>query len=1046
MNPRIADLNSKLIHKHLQRCAKIIFPALSFLAFAFQLNAQKTPSQTKTYLLDNAQGKVEISVYNNLNTSAKQGEQAGALLNSQAVTNCNTYSEIEATNFSQNGPLDEVGCQNSDSIEICFRVFNFNSGMGTNSCQYFHGLVPDFGTCLNVFPGPDGEPGLITQAMSNNSGAGVWQWFPNGFTTYNDIPNGYLPPGEPVGAGWFYILNPGSNPQCTDYSDPNCTWGDGLGCNDNNGAYWEVCFLAEPVCTEPGTELCEISFRTFGDGETGGWEMPGCENDQVWTYSFTKTCCEEPIITNTELDFTVCSGELFELELTSNMDPETTYDWYALPNAHGASSGTGTIISDILTNNTGSPVNVTYIVTPTCAFGCVGEQITLGVTILPEVEVELWTQNIICEGDCIDISAQIQSNSPYASCMWNNGIVDVPTIFDCPSGNSVYSLTITDIYGCTGEASVFVEVFETLIAEVGPDQEITCAIPNCQLQSIGNELPHLVPQWTGPGIDAENANLPAPVVDQAGVYELIIINTQSGCISESVSLTVTENTIPPLNEIIQLGVFDCHTESVVLTSLKEEEINYQWIFPDGQIIIDLTVEVFEPGIYTLIATDPLNGCSTTVNLEVEDLRIEPLADAGLDQQINCIEETAILDGTASETGADIIYQWFGTAGEVISGDTEMEAIVSSEGMYILQVINTINNCMASDTVIVTADQTLPVVEAGPNQEFSCEIQLLELNGFTTSDMTNISWMDQEDAIIAQNLEVEISQPGWYFLQIINEENGCSAKDSVLITANEDLPSALTLETQGTSCFGYQDGFIEILAVNGGQQPYQFSFNGAAYSNQNSWDLLAAGNYPVVVKDAEGCTYETIVEIPERAPILLDIGEDMLIELGESHTLQAQTNLESDQIEGVYWTPVNQITCLDDDCLEISVSPVASTSLELYLVDTNGCTAEDKIKLRVKKKRGVFIPNIFTPNNDGINDVFYIQGLPSVKNVKRFIIYDRSGAVVFENRNFNINDPDSGWNGMYKGEMLDTGVFVYTVEVEFSGGYISVFKGDITLAR
>jgi gliding motility-associated-like protein len=94
----------------------------------------------------------------------------------------------------------------------------------------------------------------------------------------------------------------------------------------------------------------------------------------------------------------------------------------------------------------------------------------------------------------------------------------------------------------------------------------------------------------------------------------------------------------------------------------------------------------------------------------------------------------------------------------------------------------------------------------------------------------------------------------------------------------------------------------------------------------------------------------------------------------------------------------------------------------------------------------FVPNIFSPNNDGINDIFYIQSNEQIVEVESFRIYDRWGAVVFEDIDFQTNDPQHGWDGTYGGKELDPAVFVYAIIAETADGQQLVVKGDVALIR
>jgi gliding motility-associated-like protein len=113
----------------------------------------------------------------------------------------------------------------------------------------------------------------------------------------------------------------------------------------------------------------------------------------------------------------------------------------------------------------------------------------------------------------------------------------------------------------------------------------------------------------------------------------------------------------------------------------------------------------------------------------------------------------------------------------------------------------------------------------------------------------------------------------------------------------------------------------------------------------------------------------------------------------------------------------------------------------------GCTATDDINITVLCGKGsVFIPNAFTPNNDGLNDVFYVSGY-GIAKVKRFSIFDRWGKLLFNKENFPAGDRKFGWDGNVLGsEVTVTTAFVYIVEVECVGGTTIPLKGSVLLVR
>ena len=98
-----------------------------------------------------------------------------------------------------------------------------------------------------------------------------------------------------------------------------------------------------------------------------------------------------------------------------------------------------------------------------------------------------------------------------------------------------------------------------------------------------------------------------------------------------------------------------------------------------------------------------------------------------------------------------------------------------------------------------------------------------------------------------------------------------------------------------------------------------------------------------------------------------------------------------------------------------------------------------------KDANVFVPNTFSPNNDGSNDVFYVRGR-GLDRVKSLRVFNRWGEIVFEQQNFPVNNPSFGWNGNYKGQKALADVYVYQVEVFCENSQIIRFEGNVALIQ
>jgi hypothetical protein len=145
-----------------------------------------------------------------------------------------------------------------------------------------------------------------------------------------------------------------------------------------------------------------------------------------------------------------------------------------------------------------------------------------------------------------------------------------------------------------------------------------------------------------------------------------------------------------------------------------------------------------------------------------------------------------------------------------------------------------------------------------------------------------------------------------------------------------------------------------------------------------------------------------------------------------------------------WEPIQYLSC--SDCPSPVASPEKTTVYQLTIQNEYACTATGTVSIKVYSGGRVNIPNGFTPNNDGHNDVFYILGGREVSKLKDFSIFNRWGQKVFQVQNAEANDPKSGWNGLLNGKPAEPGTYVYFVIIEFTDGRTELFKGTVVLVR
>jgi len=113
---------------------------------------------------------------------------------------------------------------------------------------------------------------------------------------------------------------------------------------------------------------------------------------------------------------------------------------------------------------------------------------------------------------------------------------------------------------------------------------------------------------------------------------------------------------------------------------------------------------------------------------------------------------------------------------------------------------------------------------------------------------------------------------------------------------------------------------------------------------------------------------------------------------------------------------------------------------------DGCDSLVILNLEIRAPDAIWLPNVFYPWGDGMNNRFYVFASEGVERIERLMIFDRWGALVYEGRNFAPNSPEYGWDGTLKGEPVNVGVYVYTVEWIDSLGKRRRKNGDVTLLR
>ncbi|OJX35929.1 MAG: hypothetical protein BGO87_05520 [Flavobacteriia bacterium 40-80] len=223
---------------------------------------------------------------------------------------------------------------------------------------------------------------------------------------------------------------------------------------------------------------------------------------------------------------------------------------------------------------------------------------------------------------------------------------------------------------------------------------------------------------------------------------------------------------------------------------------------------------------------------------------------------------------------------------------------------------------------------------------------------------------------------------------------------------------------------------------GGTAPYSYQWSNGGITSSIS--NLSTGTYTVLVTDAGGCQANGTVAVNQTSNIAVQVSPSpATVTEGESVQLNCTF---SPYIPGnsYTWTPPNSLSC--SNCPSPVASPQETTTYTVTITTPDGCNIDTTVKVFVKIRCGeIFIPNIFSPNGDGENDVFKVHGKCIEKISMK--IYDRWGELLFE-----TSDKTEGWDGTYRDKLMNTGVYVYIISVNLNDGSVETFNGNVALTR
>jgi gliding motility-associated-like protein len=707
-----------------------------------------------------------------------------------------------------------------------------------------------------------------------------------------------------------------------------------------------------------------------------------------------------PTITVTETsgttndDSVICTGDCADLDAGLFV----SYSW---------STGETTQLINVCAGGT-------YTVTVTDANGC---ENTTTVTIIENpLPLPIITgSDEICTGSCTDLNAGV-----FDSYLWSDAAATTTQILNvCVAGT--YTVTVTDGNGCENTAEITVTE-NPLPIPVITGNDMICTGDCTTLDAGAFDFF----QWDG-GQTTQTIDVCA-----AGTYTVTVTDT-NGC-TATAEITVTENPLPTPT-ITGNDTFcadDC-------TALGVGAVFTDYTWSTGETTATITVCV--GGTIGLTVTDA-NGCIGSTSIDLIQNPLPPVIITGVTNI--CIGEMTTLTASAGFVG----YVW------TPNGEPTQSISVTTPGIYTVAVTDT-NGCVGTSSVIVT--------NSSVSLEANITSEVLDIvgNDTTTYHVTCNGGSDGSAIVVPQSgqapftyqwsdfnntatPEVDGLSAGTYTVTVI-DDLGCSG--TATVTLDDPTPVIVDAFTIDPTCYGEYDGSIVVNSVLGGigtDSSFTYSIDGSTYFQADTiFNFLPSGTYTLIAQDSMGCTDEIDLVIAEQEEPFVNLGPDVQIDLGDSIQIIGTTNL---QIDSLIWDPVTpDMSC--NDCLVTWVQPEVDIIYNVTVLDGNGCSASDDILIEVLANRDVYIPNTFTPDDSGYNDLFTVYGSGQVSNVLEMKVFDRWGELIYDApAGFPVNEPGYGWDGYFKGKKMNPAVFIYYIQVQFIDGQVKEYKGDVTLVR
>ena len=757
----------------------------------------------------------------------------------------------------------------------------------------------------------------------------------------------------------------------------------------------------------------------------------GCESDRVMVTNTVYPTPSNPIVNN----INVCQ---FATVIPIAITPSSgcTLQWYT-----SATGGTPSTYTP--TYNTSVPFTITYYVSQINTNNCESARVplTISVTLIPAAPI---TNNLTyCQYQ--NAPALTATAATGNTLIWYVGTSTIgsptPPIPNTSTiGTTTYYVSQVAGGNCEGPKSMILVTINATPPPPTVSNFSYCLNAASTPLTITYQPGNSLLWYTNATGAVGNTNTPIVNTAIAGTITYYVSQiTPLGCESNRVSFTVTVYPIPPKPTVANLNLCQGQAANPLTAQGIAGATIYWYNFP---IAVNGTTVAPVPSTSNLGTTTYYvnqavgNNCMGPIDTLRVTVNPSPIANIVAQRPVQfCQGDSTIL---IANTGTNYTYQWYNN-GVAIPGANANVYIAKTSGTYTIRITNSSNCTTTSNAIVVDVHIVNTNVTISGPLTF-CSGGFVTLSAAILQNATYQWYYNGAPMLNGFTNTITVNASGIYKV-LIADAYGCSSFSNTFTVTVQANPIVLINPKDSIKiCEGSS---FKLSAKANMSCTFQWYLNNVMIAGATDSVYFAnqSGIYTVQATSTFGCKGQSnpfkLIVVPLAT---IQLPNDTTIFAGDQIEIVAQTS----NAISILWTPGTYLTCTN--CFTTYTRPEVPITYTATVSNELNCLSADTIRINLKcNDHFVFIPNMFSPNADDNNDVFYPRsGFKAKINFMK--IYNRWGQLIFENYNFTTNDSANGWDGTFNNIYSDAGIYSYIIQATCFDGSLLLFNGDVTMIR